>query len=83
MAFTIEEIEKALITENTDWQLRFPVNAGLQQNINYPIISDYLTVILPHLMEYNMMIRSITGEYLPICCKTLKTFLQKSSYCLM
>jgi Domain of unknown function (DUF4132) len=43
MAFTIEEIEKALVTENPDWQLRFPVNAGLQQSINYPIISDYLT----------------------------------------
>ncbi|MGF2411605.1 MAG: hypothetical protein ACQUYJ_04720, partial [Ferruginibacter sp.] len=43
MAFTIEEIEKALVTENPEWQLHFPVNTGLQQSINYPIITDYLT----------------------------------------
>jgi len=43
MAFTIEEIEKALVTENPDWQLRFPINTGMQQSINYPVIANYLT----------------------------------------
>ena len=34
MAFTIEEIEKALLFE------RYP---SLKENINYPIIANYLT----------------------------------------
>jgi hypothetical protein len=43
MAFTIEEIEKALVTPREEWPMYFPQNAQLDKNSNYPVITDYLT----------------------------------------
>ena len=43
MAFTIEEIEKALITPRPEWPMYFPQNAKREESLNYSIITDYLT----------------------------------------
>lgn len=43
MAFTIEEIDKALTTQNHQWPLHVNGDEGLQQSVNYPLITNYLT----------------------------------------
>jgi hypothetical protein len=43
MAFTIEEIEKALVTPREEWPMYFPQNVERHKSGNYPIIIDYLT----------------------------------------
>jgi hypothetical protein len=43
MAFTIEEVEKALITPRKEWPMFFPQNADRKKSSNYPVIMNYLT----------------------------------------
>lgn len=41
--FTIEEIERALVTPREEWPMYFPQNADFKSSVNYAVISDYLT----------------------------------------
>lgn len=41
--FTVEEIEKALVTPREEWPMYFPQNADFKSSVNYVVISDYLT----------------------------------------